>query len=63
VSFNSRKMTLAGPPAVAVHDDGDVTRQAVGMELSHQVRFDATGWNPREELIDAHRIRVDPTWV
>jgi hypothetical protein len=63
MTLDAREMALPGPAPVAVHDDGDVARQPIGMDLSGEIRLDASRWNPRQQLIDAHRIRFDPTWV
>ena len=39
VSGNARKMTLLSPAAVAVHDDGDVAREAGEIEFLEEARF------------------------
>src|SRR5690606_414234 len=37
VTFHPRQVTLTGPATVAVHDDGDVCRQAVRLNSAGQV--------------------------
>ena len=41
--LDARQVPLPGPAAVAVHDDGDVARQAIGMNLPGELRFGAAG--------------------
>ena len=39
VAFDTRQMALRGPAAVAVHDDGDVPRQTVEVDLAGERLF------------------------
>jgi hypothetical protein len=57
MAFDTRQMTLAGPAAVAVHDDGDVARQPIELDLPGQRLFRATLGNPLQQLIEAHWSR------
>ena len=54
VAFDARQVALRRPAAVAVHDDGDVGRQLIEVDLPRQ-RFVGRSWrNPRQELLKRH---------
>ena len=44
--LDARQVPLAGPAAVAVHDDGDVAWQAIEFDLAGQRLFRPAGGNP-----------------
>ena len=48
--FDPRQVALRRPPAVAVHDDGDVLRQPLEVDLPDQHFVRMAARNPREEL-------------
>ena len=54
--FDARQVPLAGPAAVAVHDDGDVPRQPIEFDLARQRLFGPAGGNPLQQLIEAHGV-------
>ena len=56
VAFDARQVALAGPPPVAVHDDGDVARQPIEFDLARQRFFRSAGGNPLQQLIEAHGV-------
>ena len=56
MAFDARQVALAGPAAVAVHDDGDVTRQAIELDLPGQRLFGPARGNPLQQLIEAHGV-------
>src|SRR5262245_7887109 len=65
VPFDARQVTLSRPASVAVHDDRDVSREPLEVDLPRQ-RFVGRSWrNPRQELIKRHpgssRARADNT--
>src|SRR5688500_90504 len=47
-------MPLPRPPPVAIHDDGDVPRQPVRMNLLGERGLLAIRGNPRRQSIEAH---------
>ena len=51
VPLDSRQVTLPRPAAVAVHDDGDVARQPLGVELACKLGVGAVGRQPLEESV------------
>ena len=51
VAFDARQMTLRGPPAVAVHDDGNVGGELLEIDLSRQVFVRRSRRNPGQELL------------
>ena len=54
MALDARQMALRGPPAVAVHDDGDVGGQPLEVDLMRQ-RFVGRSWrNPGQELLKRH---------
>ena len=54
VPFDARKVALRGPPAVAVHDDGDVRRQPIEIDLPDEHFVRVACRNPRQELFFRH---------
>ena len=56
MAFDARQVALPGPAAVAVHDDGDVPRQAVHLDLARQGLFGPARGNPLQQLIEAHGV-------
>ena len=54
VAFHARQMTLRGPAAVAVHDDRDVRRQALEVDLAGESFVGRSRRNPRQELLKRH---------
>src|SRR5688572_4491951 len=61
VSLDARQMPLRGPAAVAVHDDGDVCREAVELDLAGQRLVGVSGRNPRQEFLKRHD--AIPRWT
>src|SRR5262245_17918240 len=54
MTFDAWQVTLRSPSAVAVHDDGDVSRKAVELDLAGQ-RLVGMSWRyPRQELLKRH---------
>jgi hypothetical protein len=47
-------VALRRPPAVAVHDDGDVCRQPIEIDLPDEHFVRVAGRNPRQELFSRH---------
>ena len=56
MAFHARQVALAGPAPVAVHDDGDVPRQAIELDLARQRLFGPAGGDPLQQLIEAHGV-------
>ena len=54
VAFDARQMALRRPAPVAVHDDGDVRRQLVEIDLARQRFVGRSRRNPRQELLKRH---------
>ena len=54
--FDARQVALRGPAAVAVHDDGDVRRQPVEIDLPGERFVGMAGRNPRQELVLARQF-------
>ena len=54
VAFDARQMALRRPAAVAVHDDGDVRRQLLEVDLARQRLVGRSRRNPRQELLKRH---------
>ena len=52
--FDARKVALRRPPAVAVHDDGDVRRQQIEIDLPDEHFIRVAGRNPRQQLFARH---------
>ena len=52
VTGDARKMTLLGPAAIPVHDDGDVAGEASQIELFKEYRLFGTHW---AEFLDQRR--------
>ena len=61
VPFDARQVPLRGPPAVAVHDDGDVRRQPVEVHLSRQRGVGVPRGNPRQEFVKRHGKVLEET--
>src|ERR1700693_3111531 len=57
VAGDAGQMALLGPAAVAVHDDGDVARQALEVELLEERGFHLVGWF--ECLCGFHRLESE----
>jgi len=47
-------MPLRGPAAIAVHDDGDVCREPVELDLTGESRVGVSGRNPGQEILKRH---------
>ena len=54
VPFDARQMALRRPAAVAVHDDGDVRRQLLEVDLARQRLVGRSRRNPRQQLLKRH---------
>ena len=54
VPLDPRQVALRRPPAVAVHDDGDVRRQPVAVDLPREQGLGRTGRQTGEEVGEAH---------
>jgi hypothetical protein len=52
--FYSRQVTLRRPPAIAVHDDRDVGRQPIEVDLPRQRLVGRSRRDPRQELLKRH---------
>jgi hypothetical protein len=52
--FDARKMALRGPAAVAVHDDGDVGRKALEVDVLDEQPVRIAEWDPRQQLFTRH---------
>ena len=61
VAFDARQMALGRPPAVAVHDDRDVRRQAVERDLPRQRGVRIPGGNPRQQFVKRHAGILEET--
>jgi hypothetical protein len=53
VPRHARKVTPARPAPIAVHDDGDVLREAIRIKLTEQPLLIATGWFERVRYFHA----------
>src|SRR5262245_56813061 len=58
MSLDARQVALRRPPAVPVHDDGDVRRQLVEVDLPRQCLVRRSRRSPRQELLKRHEKRV-----
>ena len=56
VSLDTRQVTLRGPAAVAVHDHGHMSRQAVEVDLTGERLFRGAGRQDGKEVIERHRV-------
>ena len=56
VAFDARQVALGRPPAVAVHDDRDVSRQLIEVDLPGQGFFGRSWRDPGQELLKRHQI-------
>ena len=54
VPFDARQVALRRPAAVAVHDDGDVRRQPIEVDLTRQRLIGRAGCDRGEDLFEAH---------
>jgi hypothetical protein len=54
VAFDSRQVALRRPPAVAVHDDGNMRGELVEIHLSRKRFIGRPRRHPRQELIKRH---------
>ena len=54
VAFDARQVALRRPAPVAVHDDGDVRRQLLEVDLARQRFVGRSRRNPRQELLKRH---------
>ena len=52
--LDARQMPLRGPSAVAVHDDGDVCREPVELDLTGESLVGVPRRNPRQEILKRH---------
>jgi hypothetical protein len=52
--LDARQVPLRGPSPVAVHDDGDVHRQAIELDLASERLVRMPGRNPRQEMLTRH---------
>ena len=56
VPFDPWEVPLRCPPAVAVHDDGDVGRKLLVIHLPGERLVRVAGRNPRQELLERHLL-------
>ena len=56
MSLDTRQMTLRGPAAVAVHDHGHMSGQAVEVDLTGERLFRGAGRQDGKEVIERHRV-------
>ena len=56
VPFHAWQVALAGPAAVAVHDDGNVTRQPIELDLACQRFFRPALGDPLQQLFKTHGV-------
>ncbi len=56
MAFDARQVALRGPAAVAVHDDGDVRRQPIEVDLPAQRLIRMADRNPRQQFLAAHGV-------
>ena len=54
MAFDARQMALRRPAPVAVHDDGDVGRQLLEIDLPRQRFVGRSRRNPRQQLLKRH---------
>ena len=54
MALDARQVTLRGPAAVAVHDDGDVRRQPIEVHLPRERLVGMPGRDPRQQLLKRH---------
>jgi len=54
MALDARQMTLRSPSPVAVHDDGDMRREPLEMQLIHEHAVGIAGRNPRQQLVTRH---------
>jgi hypothetical protein len=54
-------MALRRPPAVAVHDDGNVHREAVEGDLPRECGIRIPGGNPRQQFVKRHAGILEET--
>jgi hypothetical protein len=52
--FDARKMALCRPPAVAIHDDGDMLGQNLEVDLPDQHFVRMASRNPRQQFLATH---------
>ena len=56
VTLDARQVALCSPPPVAIHDDGDVRRQAIEIDLADERLVRMAGRNPRQEFLTGHLV-------
>ena len=58
MAFDARQVAARGPAAVAVHDDRDVGRELLEVDLAGQRLVGRAGGKPRQQLVKRHRDLV-----
>jgi hypothetical protein len=56
MTLDARQVALRGPPPVAVHDDGDVFRQTIEVDLADERLVRMACRNPRQEFLAGHLV-------
>ena len=54
MAFHAGKVALSRPSPVPVHDDRDVRRQLLEIDLARQLLVRRSGRNPRQQLLKRH---------
>ena len=57
VALDARQVALRRPAAVAVHDDGDMPRQTVEVDLAGERLFRGAGRQSGKEVFERHRVK------
>jgi hypothetical protein len=60
MALDARQMTLRRPPAIAIHDDGDVRGKPLEVDLADKRLVGLSRRDPRQQLVKRHAASLQP---